>query len=106
VTENHTPGPWEASHRLNAIGQPLKGGRYVILQKGSNKSEDFFVAEMPFAACRGGDQREHEANARLIAAAPDMLAALKRVERDLTIGVSSDPLQVIRAAIAKAAGHS
>jgi hypothetical protein len=73
VATEHTAGPWEASHRLNSIGQPQKGGRYVILQRGTNKREDFYIAEMPFAAVRGADIAEHEANARLIAAAPDLL---------------------------------
>lgn len=48
-----------------------------------------------------------EADASLIAAAPDMLAVLKRIERDLTaLKALGEPLKSVRAAIAKARGQS
>jgi len=52
-----------------------------------------------------------EANARLIAAAPDMLAALQMVEaiwsRDQTANIDPEsPLAKVRAAIAKATGEA
>lgn len=59
---------------------------------------------------------EHEANARLIAAAPDLLAALKALLReepltyegstDAKLYCSVDALAAARAAIAKAEGES
>lgn len=82
-TAGHTPGPWAVSHRLNSIGQPGLGGRYVILWEGHSKREDFFIAEMPFASARDGDVRQHEANARLIAAAPDLHAEGKNAAEAL-----------------------
>jgi len=50
-----------------------------------------------------------EANARLIAAAPDLLAALQMVDRiwsnDQTANIDPEsPLAIVRAAIAKATG--
>ena len=76
-----TPGPWEKVYRLNSIGEPLKNGRYVIRQMGDSKREDFYIAESPYAAHRGGDVAVHEANAHLIAAAPDLYEALSPVLR-------------------------
>lgn len=102
----HTPGPWEATHRLSSIGDPLKNGRFVILQRGSNKKEDFFICEMPFAVVRGGDARECEANARLIAAAPELLAALESI-RDAGLGGYLTPelcADIVTAAIDGAKG--
>lgn len=96
----HTPGPWESTHRLSSIGEPMRNGRFVILKLGSNKREDFFIAEMPFAAVRGGDRRECEGNARLIVASAnsymkhcaDPIAA---AERDLL----GDCLEALEAAV-------
>ena len=56
----HTPGPWD-------IQDPLGGGS-------RNKwiyADGLFIAEVD------GEREEAEANGRLIAAAPDLLAALK-----------------------------
>lgn len=53
----HTPGPWSIQ------------GRYVHALK------EKFVAELPCGGVRHG--KVDEANALLIAAAPDLLAALK-----------------------------
>jgi len=71
----HTPGPW----RVEPDGQ---GCDRVVGPRGT-------VA----------DTIGNEANARLIAAAPDVLAALKRYVEHY-----GDPLKVARVAIAKAEG--
>ena len=76
-----TKGPWEVRRRLNSIGQPNENGRFVILWAGHSKREDFFIAEMPFVAARYGDIAAHEANARLIAAAPLMAEVLMDWEK-------------------------
>lgn len=62
---SHTPGPWKiegAGIKAPMIAIELKNGRRV-----------------PFrvATCKDGNIAEISANARLIAAAPDLLAALK-----------------------------
>ena len=90
----HTPGPWIASHRSIQDGQ---GGsqRWHILA-GSDQS-------IQVCTLKGWDD-EDEANARLIAAAPELLAALIACERQLdreTLG--GEALDAARAAIAKAA---
>jgi len=64
----HTPGPWKVKYGINVFG----GKRSVANCGGytSNTSPD-------------NDLAENEANARLIAAAPDMLAMLKTVTTEL-----------------------
>lgn len=57
----HTPGPWLVDMDANIMAGELRIG-YVT---GESESGDFTVAD--------------EANARLIAAAPDMLAILQRL---------------------------
>ena len=68
---NHTPGPWTIDHER--IGPP---GEPVALLCDTNAPKSGTVVEWP----RCGevvDDAENEANARLIASAPDTLAALE-----------------------------
>lgn len=98
---NHTPGPWT-----------VKASRYVQRQAivaGASCGHDLIAEVM-------GSNGENEANARLIAAAPDLLAALKGVEwvigagprfcadcgRDRAAGHAEECR--LNAALAKAAG--
>ena len=79
----HTPGPWKASG-VGTVSHATRG---------------FWIARLWV----GFRTKEREANARLIAAAPDMLAALE----DLTVAAPNDPCwQRARAAIAKAKGET
>jgi hypothetical protein len=93
---SHTPGPWAWDTRLTDLeGKPLEalthaGGSVLV-----------HAAAWPI----------EEADARLIASAPDLLAALERIA-----GTSDDPRthaiggtemrEVARGAIAKAKGES
>lgn len=90
---SHTAGPW-AVHPVNA-------------------QVDAFVGGEPLPVCQllwpttERTEAETEANALLIAAAPDMLDALKVALGHLTGGMDGDwrncdPRALIRAAIAKA----
>ena len=66
---NHTPGPWVYDpNNLGSYGVPHVG---LVCEDGSS---------LPIMLEEGPDM---EANARLIAAAPDMLEALKLVQRSL-----------------------
>ena len=65
-TPMHTPGPW----RLDEYGEVV-GGKY-----GSP------ICELPPASMLAGSISEHTANARLITAAPDLLAALEAIVSD------------------------
>lgn len=61
----HTPGPWVA-------GRIFEESRWVEIYK----IKDNGMPSLPFAACKHFDE---EANARLIAAAPDLLDVLKEL---------------------------
>jgi hypothetical protein len=85
MTTQHTPGPWE------------QNGRYI-------ESNGMTICEM-----FGENLDEREASARLIAAAPELLDALKRIEAmcfappdfsDATIQ------EIASTAIAKATGQA
>jgi len=73
ATPGHTPGPWTIDHeRIGPWGEP------VALLCDSHAPESGTVVEWP----RFGevvDDAENEANARLIASAPDLLAALMQL---------------------------
>ena len=90
----HTPGPWDV--------EP-KGSRHFV-----DGADGLTVAYLDRAGVR--ERSEIEANARLIAAAPELLEALEAVLPDLehyvaTHGPGPDKrLAAARAAIAKAKG--
>jgi len=64
----HTPGPWTIEADAEKAGRhPLHDNRHVVAQSGT--------------VCDLRDQPAQAADARLIAAAPDLLAALKRAAR-------------------------
>jgi hypothetical protein len=65
-TQEHTPGPWAAN----------KDGR-VHSTTATEWSRNFNCEIAAYVAHTGGP--DHAANARLIAAAPDLLAVLERV---------------------------
>lgn len=108
MTESkHTPGPWTLEdwpHELECMGARL-GARAVA---GADRISPAVV---------WGGIRESEANARLIAAAPDLLAALKVAELAINPrdrgGISlhdwgsrlKGATTVVLAAIAKAEGR-
>lgn len=115
----HTPGPW-------TIPNPNPGdiGAFIEAENPSFKSpgktplesKTRIVAKVPFGAIGG----RHGADARLIAACPDMLAALENAEASIELVRCLDAGQAIdteadnmldslqnriRAAIAKAKGE-
>jgi hypothetical protein len=91
----HTPGPWVSSDNGPAFDS------YIHALK--NNGDAFkFVAMIPIKT----NPKETRANAQLIAAAPEMLAALERVMQ-LQVSVQGDEVfdQVV-AAIKKAKGEA
>lgn len=104
----HTQGPWLTNHgRMRIVGK-VNGIETTIAQ----------VFDMPciggsndLAAERGSDMEQ--ANARLIAAAPDLLAALEFITREFEFNLpvtgrthnETTALNMARSAIAKAKGE-
>lgn len=97
----HTPGPWEAIKGLNESDEMRCG---VVADRGERK---YLVATIENGA--PGDICDTEfANARLIAAAPELLEALRPFaecnedEDGIEISVGRDDFRRARAAIARA----
>lgn len=85
----HAPGPWIAWHA------PDDGGEYAIR-----------AATGIHVALTVGNTRTETANARLIAAAPELLEALKETLMLLqTFSPEGSGVESARAAIAKATGQ-
>lgn len=104
----HTPGPWELDERRDAHQWP---DAYIIKGYGANVLACVYDTGNDHVLTHG------QANARLIAAAPEMLAALQcaaaQLEEDFEISAAQNQnqqwidnidatQQTIRAAIAKA----
>ena len=87
TTENHTQGPWQAVKWTCHAATTIKAGDVVV------------------AECSGFGRYADEslADARLIAAAPDLLAALQEIVKNDPYNQSSSGI-IARAAIAKATG--
>lgn len=92
MTTQHTPGPWttDGAARTGDLDVISPAGRITLIDcEFSDESEDVLTA-----------------NARLISAAPELLAALRIAEDalDMYSGGQSSDLAAIRAAIDKAMG--
>lgn len=87
----HTPGPWSVDEPHQVWAE--SAGEYVAITQ---------VEEWETLP-----RDQVEANARLIAAAPDLLEALKAFANEIVPNNPNDPLWVnARAAIAKAEGSA
>ena len=97
----HTPGPWR-----------LEAGRTIVTSSGA-----FYLAygsDAHTSLPHFTSPTELDANARLIAAAPDLLAALEAVDNVIELVECGDPQcsdaspcegRIVRAAIAQATGR-
>jgi hypothetical protein len=90
----HTPGPWTASATDVLQGWQSDSAHRKVICRGERD------------AYSGVIEAEQLANARLIAAAPELLEALKAVqqERDFIVRCGDHIQGVVDAAIAKATG--
>lgn len=99
TVDKHTPGPWEIS----------KSGKmpiYVAAKDGRWKDAPGTIIGTVGTISHGtGDFREDIANARLIAAAPDMLAALCEIRKHAADYQRGQIASVAAAAIARATGR-
>jgi len=76
----HTPGPWESVETKPIAGVTVARGWFVSPVKG-RRSPVLDIAQVHLTASQ--DREEQEANARLIAAAPDLLESLQEMVADL-----------------------
>src|SRR5687767_161280 len=112
----HTPGPWQHCRITFETGDGSEKDRmkrYVsdTIDRGGNL---FFAvlctkADADYDVCWTGNGHDSAANARLIAAAPDLLAAchaaLARLDAPLGKQLEGWQVEQIRAAIARARGE-
>ena len=98
----HTPGPW-------VIRQ--NGGSQVSIEKSENGIRSI-IAETYYSKLADEHGGNYEANARLIAAAPDMLAALRIAslicakQTSLSYADRREAHEIVMNAIAKAEGRA
>lgn len=104
MKNQHTPGPWLRSKSGNTF--------QIVAGKDMNEEPNTLVANIPPIGynCDYEPCDETKANAHLIAAAPDLLSALRflladyiAIQGDKLTG-SSVPIEMAQAAIAKAEG--
>lgn len=100
----HTPGPW-------LIADESKTFVYALGKEGTN----VFSCNVESAGTERASKREKEANARLIASAPELLEALKSVIEEIDMSDSNgyvdclihqDEYKKITNIIAKAEGRA
>lgn len=97
----HTPGPWTRVPQT-------KGGDLIAREFATgNQMNPKGLRLVAFMMARGDSLPEDEANARLITAAPDLLAALRMTAEALAEYTSTcEALDAGLAAIAKARGEA
>lgn len=98
MSAQHTLGPWSADFH----NEQRDGGRFVTYVRGGNQLVP--IAAVP-TGVEGYGREEGRANARLIAAAPELLAALQKARNTLAgCGMANIAADICDAAIAKARG--
>jgi hypothetical protein len=105
---DHTPGPWEAYVSDDRTLWCIRAGDDFVIYPGNEIDAETW--DEAFGACGATTEGRSEANARLIAAAPDLLAALVRLlsatrERRLAMSPGTPSTlseRIAEAAIAKA----
>jgi hypothetical protein len=104
--ETHTPGPWH-NFEQNGMNPNYKGLYEIDANHPSGSRQT--IAVTPYK----GDAREIDANARLIASAPEMLEMCKLFEKCMAnLDGASEPfdtsyeLSKVRAVLAKVEGES
>jgi hypothetical protein len=106
MKSKHTPGPWKASITAERLGEK----RTFIYSETKEKQDRSEYRPAPLVTILEVcvDKDEHEANAALIAAAPELLAAveigLNAIENEYPAGEMEKLKGILRAAIAKATG--
>jgi hypothetical protein len=108
TTTKHTPGPWQVGRGIDdahmcEVMTAAYAERPNLSPSHKLVCRTWAPDGQPLASFIGFSRRECLANARLIAAAPDLLAALEGVLR--VADRATDEFDAARAAIAKAKGE-
>lgn len=100
MTAQHTPGPWEFNDPAKFTQGHGKFSETAVYAPGN-------AFPWRMAEVQGPDQATEVANARLIAAAPELLAALRLAEEEIhhpgsAASLGLDVSEIVCAAIVKA----
>ena len=98
MTDKHTPGPWH-------LGMDEDGKYFALAGGNESRTKSIMIARFDGGSNKGRSVDEANANARLMAAAPDLLEALEQVERWPGF-IPKEIMRSVMAAIAKAKGDS
>lgn len=109
--DSFTPGPWVAERSVDEWGVAVIASNAP--DEISNPSRGMVCHVSIVAGATGEDEQGALANARLIAAAPALLEGCRRAlellepfdDPDLSLGLGSEALTPIRAAIQSATGE-
>jgi hypothetical protein len=107
TTPTHTPGPWNADKNFMGPDTYGDGNSIPVFPRGGGVAICDVVAVTGEGLSRPDVQARAEANARLIAAAPELLEALEKAADWLSRSIRIDDREQAedaRAAIAKATG--
>jgi len=101
----HTPGPWRLKPDEGGHGyDPQEPGYYIVDERGQYVAQVREESWRPDEALEIGAE-ETEANARLVAAAPDLAAALEAAAASLENVGAHVPAEQAREALAKVAAE-
>ena len=81
---NHTPGPWKYTTSPEGWSYTI----HIHQAPDATPTQGWSDVGYIIQTCRGEDQAIQEANARLIAAAPELLAALQGLHKICEIALS------------------
>jgi hypothetical protein len=87
----HTPGPWRAYVSDDRTLWAISAGDDFVIYPG-NEIVDAQTWDEAFGACGSTTEGRSEANAHLVAAAPEMLEALRRADELLGKMTTDDVL--------------
>ena len=98
----HTPGPWKAAADKDDGGFVIMMGSRLENEGAFQAIHELIYVDNLFKGEKG--YKEARANARLIAAAPDLLASLRELLAGAPYGSEAAVYQRARAAVLKAEG--
>lgn len=112
MSAQHTPGPWELSGGIHLVGNPMEGGQHS-LYCADIRHRDYIggictVQSADHCPPDGITRGTAEANARLIAVAPEMLSFLREIQAldEVAYAIGGSGCERLAALIAKATGSA